>query len=156
MIKSEYDNIDELVQEDIDEIDDYESAKEAHYLLMDALHLSDAQKTILKGSYVFLEELHHKQLLSQYQEETNTIRIGQNTFRYDDEVYGATRSITGREVVDWICSNHLQDSHIYCADEYLYTRMFNVKDKLHYREISLNWGTSHSKYEVIEDRLKDE
>ena len=36
MIKSEYDNIDELVQDDVDEIDDYESAKEAYGLMMKA------------------------------------------------------------------------------------------------------------------------
>ena len=52
MIKSEYDNIDELVENDIDDFDDYVSAKEAQGLLMDALKLTDIQKTMLKGSYV--------------------------------------------------------------------------------------------------------
>ena len=52
MIKSEYDNIDELVKNDIDDFDDYVSAKEAQGLLMDALKLTDIQKTMLKACYV--------------------------------------------------------------------------------------------------------
>ena len=47
MIKSEYDNIDELVQDDIDDLDDYESAKEGYDLMLKAMNLTDIQTGII-------------------------------------------------------------------------------------------------------------
>ena len=91
MIKKEYDNIDELVQDDYCEKNDYETAKEANDLLMDALQLTEVQKTMLKGSYAFLEELHRKQILSQFMADPETVRVGKNTF--------LMRSMTDSDVV---------------------------------------------------------
>ena len=62
MIKSEYDSIDELVQDDIDDFDDYESAKEGYDLMLKAMSLTDIQRTMLKGSLAYLEEMLRKGL----------------------------------------------------------------------------------------------
>lgn len=156
MIKKEYDNIDELVQDDYCEKNDYETAKEANDLLMDALQLTEVQKTMLKGSYAFLEELHRKQILSQFVADPKTVTVGKNTFRYDDKVYGDTRGITGQEITDWIVRNHMQDLSVYCGTECLFVRMVDIKDELHYREKYLNWRTDHSMYETLEDWLEQE
>ena len=151
MIKTEYDNIDELLQDDYVPRNDYEYAKEGLDLLMNALKLTYVQKTMLKGSLAYLEELHAKQFMDQAEKETKTVQAGDYTFRYDSKVYPETRKITGQEIIDWICKNHMQDLSIYCGSEYLFARMLDVEDDYHYREASLNWSTDHSKYEVIED-----
>lgn len=151
MIKTEYDNIDELVQDDYDPSNDYEYAKEGFILLMDALKLTEVQKTMLEGGFAYLEDLHTKKIMEQCEEDTRTVQVGSYTFRYDGKVYPETRKITGQEVIDWIRKNNLQDLSIYCGSEYLFARMLDVKDEYHYREASLNWSTDHSKYEVIED-----
>ena len=135
MIKSEYDNIDELVQDDVDEINDYESAKEANDLLMDALKLTDIQKTMLKGSFGYLEDMLRAQILTEIKnEKPRFARIGSYIFQYDDRVYGDTRSIKGNEVIEWIRRNHLEDISVYCDSECLFARMIDTQNDRHVRE----------------------
>ena len=135
MIKSEYDNIDELVQDDVDEINDYESAKEANDLLMDALKLTDIQKTMLKGSFGYLEDMLRAQILTEIKnEKPRFARIGSYIFQYDDRVYGDTRSIKGNEVIEWIRRNHLEDISVYCDSECLFARMIDTENDRHVRE----------------------
>ena len=158
MIKSEYDNIDELVQDDIDDIDDYESAKEAQGLLMDALKLTDIQKTMLKGSYAFLEDLLRKEIMDDVAnkgKKAQFARIGSFTFQYDDKAYGDTRTITGREIIEWIRRNQLEDISLYSDVECLFARMIDVENDRHYRESYIRWDARHAKYEVI-DNILDE
>ena len=83
MIKSEYDNIDELVQDDIDDFDDYESAKEGYDLMLKAMSLTDIQRTMLKGSLAYLEEMLRKEIMAEVEtkkEKARFTRIGSFTF----------------------------------------------------------------------------
>ena len=158
MIKSEYDNIDELVQDDIDDIDDYESAKEAQDLLMDALKLTEIQKTMLKGSYAFLEDMLRKEIMDEVankDKKAKFARIGSFTFQYDEKTYGDTRSIKGREIIEWIRRNHLEDISLYSDVECLFARMIDVENDRHYRESYIRWNANHAKYEVIDNILED-
>lgn len=158
MIKSEYDNIDELVQDDIDDIDDYESAKEAQGLLMDALKLTDIQKTMLKGSYAFLEDLLRKEIMDEVADKDKKAqyaRIGSYTFQYDDKTYGDTRIIKGREIIEWIRRNHLEDVSLYSDVECLFARMIDVDNDRHFRESYIRWNAKNAKYEVIDNILED-
>ena len=157
MIKSEYDNIDELVQDDVDEINDYESAKEANDLLMDALKLTDIQKTMLKGSFGYLEDILRDQIMAEMKNvKPKYARIGSYIFQYDDQVYGDTRCIKGKEVIEWIRRNHLEDISLYCDSECLFARMIDTENDRHFRESFINWNASHAKYEVIDNTLEEE
>ena len=156
MIKTEYDNIDELVQDDIDEIDDYESAKEANDLLMDALKLTDFQKSMLKGSFGYLEDMLRKQIMAEMNQNSKYFHISNRVFRFDDRAYGNDRIIIGQEIIDWIQRNHLQQRSIYCGTDSLFVRMLDEQDELHYKETFLYWGKDHAKYEVIENWLEKE
>ena len=137
MIKSEYDNIDELVQDDIDDFDDYESAKEGYDLMLKAMNLTDIQRTMLKGSFAYLEDMLRKEILAEVannDKKARFARIGSYIFQYDDRVYGDTRSIKGNEVIEWIRRNHLEDISVYCDSECLFARMIDTENDRHVRE----------------------
>ena len=137
MIKSEYDNIDELVQDDIDDLDDYESAKEGYDLMLKAMNLTDIQRTMLKGSFAYLEDMLRKEILAEVannDKKARFARIGSYIFQYDDRVYGDTRSIKGNEVIEWIRRNHLEDISVYCDSECLFARMIDTENDRHVRE----------------------
>ena len=158
MIKSEYDNIDELVQDDIDDLDDYESAKEGYDLMLKAMSLTDIQRTMLKGSLAYLEEMLRKEIMAEVEtkkEKARFTRIGSYTFQYDDQVYGDTRSIKGHEIIEWIQRNRFEDISLYCDVECLYARMIDVDNDRHCRESYVRWNTKHAKYEVIDNVLED-
>jgi hypothetical protein len=159
MIKSEYDNIDELVQDDIDDLDDYESAKEGYDLMLKAMNLTDIQRTMLKGSFAYLEDMLRKEILAEVannDKKARFARIGSYIFQYDDRVYGDTRSIKGNEVIEWIRRNHLEDISLYCDSECLFARMIDTENDRHVRESFINWNASHAKYEVIDNTLEEE
>ena len=157
MIKKEYDSIDDMLLSESNPRNDYESAKEAHNLLLDALNLTDNQKILLKGSYAYLEELLEKKTSADEKKEPKTVRIGSSVFRYDDTLYSyKERKITGEEIIDWIIFNDLEDVALYVSEEGIYTRLLDVDDDDHYKEIRINWDTNHGKYETLEDHLEPE
>lgn len=156
MIKREYDSLNELMQDDYSEIDDYESAKEANDLLMDALKLTDAQKILMKSGIAHLEDILRRQIMNEIEDdEPKTTRSGSYTFRYDDRVFYGMRKISGQDVIDWIRRNHLEDISLYNDADCLYARMIDMENEKHYKEISIQWNTRHAKYEVIDDVLEE-
>ncbi len=156
MIIKGYDSIDELLQEETAEIEDYESAKEANDLLMEALKLTDTQKTVLRSSYEHLEELLINQVAAELEcDKPKLIRIGSDTFQYDDRVFDAMRRIKGQELIDWICRYRLEDVSIYNDGDCLYARMIDTENENHYKENCIRWDIRHAKYEVIDDILED-
>ena len=156
MIIKGYDSIDELLQEETAEIEDYESAKEANDLLMDALKLTDTQKTVLRSSYEHLEELLINHVTADLEcDKPKLIRIGSDIFQYDDRVFDAMRRIKGQELIDWIYRNRLEDVSIYNDGDCLYARMIDTENENHYKETCIRWDIRHAKYEVIDDILED-
>lgn len=156
MIKTEYDSIDELVQDNPAVINRYTWAKEAHSLLMDSLRLSEFQKTMLQGSYGYLEDLLREQLAAKASKEPETVQIGDYVYRYDTGTYGETRGFTGQDIIDWIQKNGFENIAVYCGADRIFTRLMDEEDELHYRESYLHWSTKHAKYEVIENWLEKE
>ena len=157
MIKKEYDTIEDMVRKDLDPLEDYESAKEAYYFLLDALSLNDTQRILLKSSFANLEELIEKKTVASEKKEPKLVRFGSSVFRYDDTLYSyRERKITGKEIIDWITFNGLEDVALYISEEGIYARLLNVDDEDHYREIQINWDTNHGKYETLEDHLEPE
>ena len=82
-------------------------------------------------------------------------RIGSFTFQYDEKTYGDTRSIKGREIIEWIRRNHLEDISLYSDVECLFARMIDVENDRHHRESYIRWNANHAKYEIIDNILED-
>ena len=77
MFKTEYDTLD----------DAYANAKESHMLLIDTMNLTDSQKTILKSSFSYLEDLLINSPSAQLKLPQKLVEIGSYTFIYETRKY---------------------------------------------------------------------
>lgn len=146
MFKTEYDTLD----------DAYANAKESHMLLIDTMNLTDSQKTILKSSFSYLEDLLINSSSAQLKLPQKLVEIGSYTFIYETATDYSHRIISGQEVIDWIIKNNFEDVSILCSEADLYVSMKDVDDPNHYRESRLNWNNNNSKYQIIDEHLSPE
>lgn len=72
MLKTEYDTL----------ADEYSNAKESYILLIDTMNLTDSQRTILKSSYSYLEDLLLNSPTAELESSKKQIKIGSCTFTY--------------------------------------------------------------------------
>ena len=105
IITKEYDSIDDMMLQESNSQNDYEYAKEAHDLLMDALDLSEKQKIILRSSYSYMEKLLEQKLIVADQRKPKLVRFGKNVYRYDETVYSSEeRKIKGKDIIECLHS----------------------------------------------------
>lgn len=62
------------------------------------------------------------------------------------------RNIKGREIIEWIQKNELEDVNILHSAHGLYYGFTEVKDPDHYREYNFNWDKRRPKHSVTDDR----
>lgn len=146
MFKTEYDTLD----------DAYANAKESHMLLIDTMNLTDSQKTILKSSFSYLEDLLINSPSAQLKLPQKLVEIGSYTFIYETATDYSHRIISGQEVIDWIIKNNFEDVSILCSGADLYVSMKDVNNPNHYRESRLNWRKNNSKFQIIDEHLRPE
>lgn len=146
MLKTEYDTL----------ADEYSNAKESYILLIDTMNLTDSQRTILKSSYSYLEDLLLNSPTAELESSKKQIKIGSCTFTYESNTDYSHRIISGQEVIDWIKKNNYEDVSILCSGADLYVSMKDVNNPNHYRESRLNWRKNNSKFQIIDEHLRPE
>lgn len=146
MLKTEYDTL----------ADEYSNAKESYILLIDTMNLTDSQRTILKSSFSYLEDLLLNSPTAELESPKKQVKIDSCTFTYESNTDYSHRIISGQEVIDWIKKNNYEDVSILCSEDNLYVSLIDIDDPNHYRESRLNWSDNKSKYQIIDEYLDPE